>query len=61
MIGLRARRKFFVSHATFPNNCGHDWREAEVGLGITRRQRALLPEKRKKKVGERKKARAGAR
>ena len=38
--------------------CGHDWREAEVELDITRRRRtrwrrASLPEKRKNKVGER--------
>ena len=32
--------------------CVHDWRVAEVELDITRRRRASLPEKRKKKVGK---------
>ena len=32
---------------------GHDWREAEVELDITRRRCASLPEKRKNKVGGR--------
>ena len=31
------------------------WREAELELDITRRRRASSPEKRKKKVGERRK------